>query len=299
MSLSILLGLFLLSPSVSNRSSGCVLTPDGDGYTTDNALFGYCLELLGVTLNVTYDDTGVRALAESLNLGVLRYPGGTNSNVWTSKRGGFLPLPTSVSGYNKYIPYAPIINAFPNGTYSARSFVNGLGPYTKRVMWNLNVYTMSPEETCSEIAFIKNATNGKVTHLEMGNELYIPNQGMPRFPNSSAYMEHIIPIIECARQMLPDVKIAVVGEEGEWNQGLRPYSSLFDAVTLHEYAPSLNEVQDLASQERHTYVMGYGFASLARMDSSVNADVGNDANKSTSIWVTEFNYGLQLFFFQS
>ena len=46
--------------------------------------------------------------------------------------------------------------------------------------------------------------------LEFGNELYT-DQGLPYFPNGSAYGKAMAPIVRCARQLMPNAKLAACG----------------------------------------------------------------------------------------
>ena len=196
-----------------------------------------------MTLNVTYGDAASMALGAALAPGALRYPGGTNANVWNLTRGGFVLPPWLPDGYGKYAAFAPLIDAFAPGTFGAPAFARGLGGAAQTVLWNINVYTdPSPCATLQQLAV---ALPGRVSHIELGNELYIPSQGLPRFPNASAYAAAMQPVLRCARVLFPNATIAAVGATGAWNAALRPHLAAFDALTIHRYAPTTPEVQAL------------------------------------------------------
>lgn len=61
--------------------------------------------------------------------------------------------------------------------------------------------------------------------LELGNELYEPGQGLPRFRSAEEYAEAMRPIVACARRLMPRAKVAAVGwtdSPDGWNRALRP-----------------------------------------------------------------------------
>lgn len=125
------------------------------------------------------------------------------------------------------------------------------------------------------------------TLLELGNELY-SEQGLPRFPNSTAYATAMLPIIECARRLMPAAKIGFCGLGGSWNQGLRPFLHLVDGVSHHTYAPRRAEVAALPQSLQVSYVAGYSRAAARADLEAQNEDLG----RSLPMWLTEYGYGL-------
>ena len=75
----------------------------------------------------TFNDTAGVAAARALNPGVLRYPGGTLSNLWDPKKGQYVepsPFPTGYpNGYVKWDTWAKGVNGFPEGTFSAEMYL--------------------------------------------------------------------------------------------------------------------------------------------------------------------------------
>ena len=51
--------------------------------------------------------------------------------------------------------------------------------------------------------------------VEFGNELYIRNQGDPRFPNGEVYMEKVQEVVTCTRKLMPNARLIAVGAPGE------------------------------------------------------------------------------------
>ena len=121
----------------------------------------------------------------------------------------------------------------------------------------------------------------------VGNELYSA-QGMPRFPNSSAYGAAMVDIIACARALMPHAKIAAVGKPGAWNSGLRPYLHLLDGVSHHTYSPHKSTVQALPRGQQLSFIAGYSRAGLRSDIAAQKADLG----VTMPMWVTEFGVGL-------
>jgi hypothetical protein len=212
--------------------------------------FGWDLEQWGLELNLSFADTAGLALTEALHPGVLRYPGGTGANIWDYRKGRYLPPPPGAPThvYDRWKKFYPWINDFPEGTFSAEAFLQGLGGKSKRVVWDLNVYVYNTTEACDQIKYIAGLPGQQEEGvlLELGNELYTDAQGLPKFPNVTAYAEAMLPIVACARKLMPRAKIGACGcandsynssdvKRNTWNPGLRPYLHHFDGVSLHHY----------------------------------------------------------------
>ena len=103
-------------------------------------------------------------------------------------------------------------------------FLAGLGGKAKSTVWALNVYSLSTAETCAQIEYISKLPGQQEPGvlLELGNELYSAAQGMPQYPNSTVYAEAMIPIVACARRLMPKAKVGACGlSEFGWNVGVR------------------------------------------------------------------------------
>lgn len=261
------------------------------GRATDPNLFGWNLEEWGSVLNLTFHDTAGLALTDALHPGVLRYPGGTNSNIWDMVKGEYVnPLPAA-SGYQRYREFEPWISGLPAGTFSGGSFLDGLGGRAKRVLWVLNVYTMNASAACEQIRYISSLPGQQQpgVWLELGNELYSDSQGMPAFPNSTVYAQKMVPIIACTRKLMPAAKIAIMRQgTGSWDIPLRPFVHLVDGATLHDYSPSTGAADKHPAEERISYLAGYPRARLKQAISTQESYL----NASVPILLTEFGYGL-------
>jgi hypothetical protein len=273
------------------------------GVSVDPYYFGYCLEsYVGITMGLPLNDTAVVAVAKALHTGVLRFPGGTLSNLFDARTGRYvLPAPAEMfpagypSGYDKWIPWGELTNKLPLGEYSARNYLQGLGSVPKRTIWCINVYSLNASEACSQVEYIASLPQQQAPGVivEFGNEVYIGNQGDPRFPNGKIYMQQVQEVVACARKLMPSAKLIAVGAPGGWNQALRSSGLLhtFDGVSLHEYEPSGQAVNATAKAlaDRVSLVAGWGRAVMAKDVKQLRADLG-DSNHS--IIYTEFGYGL-------
>ena len=283
--------------STKTDDGACVLTEQA-GVPVNPALFGYNLEVYGTMTPNTFDDTAGLGIAKALHLGVLRYPGGTMSNVWDPQRGRYdedSPLAQHGS-YAKFRSYSDLIKAAgPAGTFSAGRFLSGIGGRAKSTIWDLNVFSFNASQACAQIEYIASLPPppGGVHLLELGNELYDSGQGNPRFPDGSSYAKQMAPVISCARRILPKAKIAAVGWGGvsakasRWTRGLKGLD--VDALSLHVYSPNDQEVAAASADDRLSFIAGYS-RQMLRHCLNVSAEEGFGA---VPLWHTEFNYGLQ------
>ena len=107
------------------------------------------------------------------------------------------------------------------------------------------------------------------------SELYL-NQGLPKFPNSTVYAEAMVPVVACARKLMPNASIGACGAAGTWNEGLRPYFQrsppLFDGLSHHNYSPSTHSVTSLPAQDQMSYIAGYSRAGMSCLSCQVMHD---------------------------
>lgn len=266
------------------------------GAATNPYLFGYSLDSFGDSLNLSFSDTGGVAMARAMHLGVLRYPGGTGSNIWDLRKGRYvapMPFPAPDGYYNFQQHFQPWINPLPEGTFSAASFLAGLGREARRVIWDLNVYSNNASQTCNDIAYIASLPGQRETPgvmLELGNEFYLRNQGLPRFPDADAYGAAMAPVVACARRLMPNALVGAVGGGSDWNRALRPHLHLFDAVTFHTYAPTGRDVDNAAgsTEGRAGFLAAFGRAYYQRQVAQLLDELG----AAVPLWETEFNVGL-------
>jgi hypothetical protein len=264
--LLVLLLVAIMPPTAAAATAagkgGCSLVQQ-PGVPVNPHLFGYNLEVFGTMTSNLMNDTAGIAIADALHLGTLRYPGGTMSNVWDPVAGQYITdkIVSGQGGYGKFRPYAELIeSAGPAGTFSAKSFLAGLGGRAQSTIWDLNVYAFNTSQACAQIEYIASLPNptGGVHLLELGNELYSKGQGLPKFINGSSYAEQMKPIIACARRILPKAKIGVVAFSGPsaspWARAVASAGLDVDAVTLHTYIPHDAEVGAVPEAQQLGYI---------------------------------------------
>jgi hypothetical protein len=281
-------------PPPTPPSTGTVRLTVLPGTAVEPYFFGWDLEGWTDAMDGTsfpFNDTGGLALTKALSPGVLRYPGGTGSNLWNLTSGHFLP-PLDPRGYSGYKPLAKYDNALPDGLLGAATYLRGLGGVAKRAIWNLNVYTYTVNETCDAIQTLSELPGQQEpgVMLELGNEFYIGGQGRPKFRNAAEYAQYVTPIVACARRLMPKALVGAVGCPGAWNRGLRPYVHLFDGITLHNYSPRTRESLRFANEgDRFSWYAGYSRASAQADVAQMVEDLGG---VKKPIWLTEFQAGL-------
>jgi hypothetical protein len=274
-------------------------------------LFGYNLETLGTMIPNRFDDTGAMSIGAALQLGTLRYPGGTMANIWDMREGRYVDPPGGWdyhgASYHGFEPFAKQINAAPAGTYSASSFLRGVGSAARGVMWCVNVYSFNTSEACDQFDQIAQLLGADAeARLELGNELYGGSQRVPTFPAEAgaaalAYAAAVQPLVACARKALPRAKVGNVGCEAgvgggacsaEWMGGLAAALPLVDAVTIHDYSPRGGAFDKVAPADRMGWVLGYSRANLL---ASVHDAIGKlgSGGGALEVWMTEFNYAVE------
>eukprot|EP00039_Didymoeca_costata_P000188 m.44523 g.44523 ORF g.44523 m.44523 type:complete len:516 (+) comp10108_c0_seq1:76-1623(+) len=277
-------------------TSSCSIGPSGDGRKVNPLLLGVN-DVLGPIINLSYSDSALYNAIHALHVGALRHPGGTVANYWTMRNGSFVGTngtgPPGCSGdHYSYCKYEERIQQLPPKTFSAENFAKGLGSQVNLTIHDLNVLTMTTNESLAELQYLHDV-GINVTHLELGNEFYIGKNYDWRFPTAHVYAEACIPIVNRARVLFPYVRIAVVAASGvsDWNKNLSKESALLqavDAVTIHKYGPPAQTAMNQPVDEQQSFVLlqgeivSAGFAAMLR-------DVFHEFPHLT-IWRTEYNY---------
>ena len=196
---------------------------------------------LGPIVNLTFDDASVLQVAAALPLGSLRYPGGATANSWNLSSGRWVwPEHEPYVNNSQYLPYVRRTDAFPMGTFTPRAYMDGIGAkLAAPPIWNLNLVTL-PDPPSQLDAL---ATMGvPVRFVELGNEV------ADQVPSLQAYLTTARTVTARTRELFPTAQISVIGcFNHEWTScaaRLRQEyrggnaSRLFDAVTVHKYAPT-------------------------------------------------------------
>ena len=115
--------------------------------------------------------------------------------------------------------------------------------------------------------------------------------------NLSSYLASAEPVVKRARQLFPQASVSVIGCFGvPWascapvlKRKFEQKERLFDAITIHQYAPTNKSVEAVASTdvERRMVTLGAVLPSLVKMERKVATSISPNA----PIWLDEFNWG--------
>lgn len=254
-------------PAVSNQVASVPINPRFFGFSS----------YLGPIVNLSYSDPAVLRVAAALRIGSLRYPGGSTANAWNISTGRW------VAGMGS--EYSNRTNGLPAGTYTPKAYMEGIGSTLRASpIWNLNLVTDS--DPARQIDVLK-SMGVPVDMVELSNE----KADEPVAP----YLERAAPLVARTREVFPNATVSVIGCFGVPWQGCaaqlktahdaRP--RLFDAITIHQYAPTNASIIAHASTdgERRCATLAAIKPSLSAMEARVSADIGEDV----PIWLDEFN----------
>eukprot|EP00054_Salpingoeca_dolichothecata_P022455 m.147225 g.147225 ORF g.147225 m.147225 type:complete len:520 (+) comp24346_c0_seq1:256-1815(+) len=241
---------------------------------------------IGPVVNLTFSDPSVLRVAKILNPGSLRYPGGSIANSWNISTGRWVPSVQDI--------YANRTDAFPIGTFTPAKYMDGIGSLLHvPPIWNLNVVTLSPEHMVSQLDWLAEM-KVPVAYLELGNE----KAGGCANPS---YLQRVGPVVQRARQLFPNAKIAIIGnwaspQSGPPNwtkcaQALAQHRHLFDAVTVHQYQPMNETIMAQPPSLRRTATLGFAWPLLRFHANIVNETMKDTAGGTPPIWLDEFNWG--------
>lgn len=247
-------------------------------------------DVLGPIQAMRYDNDVLCQATRSLRVGILRYPGGTVANYWNVTSGQYVPgFSAKCSCYSR----APVVDAQPEGTFSARSFASGVGRCTasRSGVWLINLLTMNTSQTLGQLEELV-SSGVPLDNLELGNEFYL-DQYAWRFDSPASYAAAAKPVIARARQIARGTTIAaiakcssIVFDKGTWNQQVAAnLGDLVDAVTLHDYSLNANMVSHLGATQQLSFVAAYSDAVVRKVAQAIPKLFSS----STRVLMTEFN----------
>ena len=282
----------LIATDSAEYSCSVGFKSDSKRESDKNLIAGYN-DVLGPIINLTYFDSSLLLSADKLYPGALRHPGGTVANYWNFSNASYVS-PCSTINYN-YCSWEERIDKLPKQTFSPSNFYHGIGK-NKTIVYDLNLLTFNGDEMNNQIDILTQQIGAEnIKYLELGNEYYISKNYNWSLPNSSYYMEKAKPLIEKIRKDIPDAKIAAVSQRclgnhaNVWNEGIKKYISLVDAVTIHDY--SCNEIDTLSFTQQLSYVSVYGHSVIPQYIEYVQTYFG----KNIKIWMTEYNDGIKTY----
>eukprot|EP01084_Bolivina_argentea_P296855 511335_1 len=258
-------------------------------------------DVLGPIINLTYDDTALVLSVEKLYPTLLRHPGGTVADYWSFKNASFV-TPCNTSHYN-FCKWQERVSKLPLQTFSPANFSNNIGKlFNHNIIYDLNVFSLYNEQMVNELNILyKEIGVNNMKYLELGNEFYL-NSFKWQFPNSSVYMQKVLPVISTARTLFPTAKIGAVSQISlasntnniKWNEDLKPYIKYIDAVTIHDYSLNTNRIsKDNPNylknwNEERTYISSYGMSVIPQYVEYINKTFGDNI----TIWMTEYDVNL-------
>jgi hypothetical protein len=177
-------------------------------------------------------------------------------------------------------------------------------------MYLINCLTATAQEMQNQLYNLHSESqsgNFPVNYLEFGNEFFMGaySSWFPDSDPSTTFMPTIEAALRKARQLFPGVKIAVPfayhfcnhpaanhhrsARFDAWNNGLRQFESLFDAVTIHEYSACTNSVEIPlypTMQEQNMALAAWGDTAIDQQ----RMWIASFLSEAKEIWQTEWNY---------
>ncbi|MCI2976595.1 MAG: hypothetical protein MP439_11075 [Ferrimicrobium sp.] len=222
--------------------------------------------------------------------GTIRYPGGAISNYWDWQTGTVnQPPSTSVtnSGRTKTKPGRYRRYGFTLTTLKKITHATGAVP-----IFDLNVMTSTLSDQL-EMLTTAAQMGIPVRYIELGNEFYLPDSNYLRaFPTPRSYADLVASWAPAIRAAFPNAQIAAVASaerttprERQWNSILLSIAARdINAVTLHDY-PSIQATKTRLPAPA-TLLAG------ASIDWQPVADIINSLPSRLSVWITEYNLGI-------
>src|SRR6266542_730242 len=218
-----------------------------------------------------------RDSASSLQLKIIRYPGGTNANWWDWQKGWFAndaDLPQEF----KNIPYSP------TGLKELKLLVDET---ECDIVFVLNMVT---KDLTDQIQMLKYAQSLgiPIKWIELGNEFYLQNSiGLRKYKTVKGYAQACYEWINNIKSVFPKVKIAVIGGNREysndvknWNKQVLQYAPNADAIIAHVYAKFFKVTDE----------NGINFQNLSEEFRKQYESIGFPfIDKKIPIWITEYN----------
>jgi hypothetical protein len=269
--------------------------------------------ILGANVNLFYEkmaeDPAKVAILKTMDIGTVRFPGGTDGQFWQPQTGTFeVPLDSNASFYRKFwAAIAPRLNALhPNGIQvdEAKRFLDQIGAAMVLVP-NLDTSTLQVQTSWYQKLAAQHLIPSRI---EMGNEAYLAMIGDPaslkRFPDEAHYLAIAKQNLDALQPYLPPgAKIAVQAAPAgftkerlagramedrfeKWNHDLTP-QPWFQAVTVHLYAREQTVVGNGGGMDGMRLFAAY----MGRFDSGVDHMIQRIAARvpGKEIWCTEWN----------
>ena len=225
----------------------------------------------------------------SLNIALLRFPGGTLGNYYRWSFDGY-----EVSDLDKYpvhdTPYRrEVFSTYGKGGKKVGfpDYVNWLKRDRIDGLFVLNVCTEpDPGHIVSALNYAK-SEGVKVRYCELGNELFYPGVRGDKFRTVQDYISRVKPLIRRLKAAFPEVKLAVpISEDGSWdkgvawNEGIANTDIEIDAYVIHPYLRFSGPAESYLKSEISEFTQRIFPAMLKRLGTQF---------PGKKIWITEWN----------
>ncbi len=302
--------LLLLLISVSAAADTLTLKPSGKPRPLQGPIFGASTTAFYERL---LDDPAKVAVLKTMEIGLLRFPGGSDSNFY-NWRTGLIEIQEKPDS-SAYVQFwvkaaANIARGKPKGV-SFEQFEPFAREIGAQVIFVPNLESSSVED---QVAWFKRLAGEGIVpqRIELGNEFWVAMGNDPtslaHWPDEPTSMQIMKQYLDAIKPSLPaNAKVAVQAAAGaidvrrgrfgqrlrKWDDDLRP-EPWFDAVTLHLY-PRLREVmgdpeagatpptEENAAQRLN--------AMMARVDEGVDRILQDFERRlpGKELWITEWN----------
>lgn len=207
-----------------------------------------------------------------LNAGIIRYPGGTNSNYWDWQAGWWFP------SFAPPYPWGPL-------TVRPEEFQNGLNASNAEGLFVLNYRNSTLSYQMAGLRHV-DSLGMNIGYIEIGNEHNL-NQG----PDPNQYVPPSIYGLDCKiwcdsiKNQFPNAKICLVGGVPptvlQWHDSILYFNPNMDAFSFHVY-PSANDADLVFNVTRS---LADPFNTLPTRFTQAKFNLLPD---SIDVWVTEY-----------
>ena len=253
------------------------LNLDSKSQTISPIFFGYNTGGYSVDAN-DWNNAAFLAAAAKQKPGTLRFPGGTVANFWDWEKGWF------VTGYDPF-GYGP--TPIPNHLEDFQHTITATGATP---IFDVNILTSTLD---SQLAMLHHAQQLglPVNYVELGNEFYLPGNGVDKFPSGAAYGSLATIWAAAIHKDFPNAKVAAVAapemipfywntkpdpRQSTWNYSMFTTLKGVDAVTLHIYDSGGNSFEKM---------FGMAFTQM----NGLKGDELQTLPPGVNVWITEFN----------
>lgn len=236
------------------------------------------------TRGPSWADKDFRDSAASMNLKIVRYPGGSFGDFWDWRKGWFIDNNNARLNNNLSMPagYASMPYS-PTGLKELKLLVDEANC---DVLFELNMITSDIND---QIEMLKNAQamGFRIKWVELGNEFNLPKSaGRVKFQTARNYGTACYNWTKAIKESFPGVEVGVVGgnlqyspDIKNWNDDVLNEATNVDAIVAHIYPVPSAVVDD----------DGINFENLYDAFQEDFKKMGFENVNNKKVWLTEYN----------